>query len=47
MGITANFMAISGDDLQLYDPQLGLPLRNKGGGVATLAEVAAEERKDV
>ncbi|QDT75130.1 transglutaminase domain-containing protein [Lacipirellula limnantheis] len=33
----------SGDDLQLYDPQLGLPLRNQEGGVATLAEVAADD----
>jgi tetratricopeptide (TPR) repeat protein len=32
-----------GDDLQLYDPQLGLPLRNNDGGVATLAEVAADD----
>jgi tetratricopeptide (TPR) repeat protein len=32
-----------GDDVQLYDPQLGLPLRNKEGGVATLAEVAADD----
>jgi hypothetical protein len=32
-----------GDDLQLYDPQLGLPLRSKDGGVATLAEVAADD----
>jgi tetratricopeptide (TPR) repeat protein len=32
-----------GDELQLYDPQLGLPLRNKEGGAATLAEVAADD----
>ena len=32
-----------GDELELYDPQLGLPLRNKDGGVATLAEVAADD----
>ena len=32
-----------GDDLELYDPQLGLPLRNKEGAVATLAEVAADD----
>jgi len=32
-----------GDDLELYDPQLGLPLRNNEGAVATLAEVAADD----
>ncbi|BBO34763.1 tetratricopeptide repeat protein [Lacipirellula parvula] len=32
-----------GDEVQLFDPQLGLPLRNKDGGVATLAEVSADD----
>ena len=32
-----------GDELQLFDPQLGLPLRNKDGDVATLAEVAVDD----
>ena len=32
-----------GDDLQLFDPQLGLPLRNKDGEIATLAEVAGDD----
>jgi hypothetical protein len=32
-----------GDELQLYDPQLGLPLRNKEGAIATLAEAAADD----
>ena len=31
------------DQLQLFDPQLGLPLRNNEGAVATLAEVAADD----
>ena len=32
-----------GDELELYDPQLGLPLRNKDGDVATLADVAEDD----
>jgi tetratricopeptide (TPR) repeat protein len=35
--------AFIGDELQLYDPQLGLPLRNADGSIATLAQVAADD----
>jgi tetratricopeptide (TPR) repeat protein len=35
---------IAGDDVLVFDPQLGLPLPGPDGGVATLAQLAADDR---